>query len=162
MSTLFVNNLNTASGNTITVGSGKSLDASQGLTPPAGFCLQVVDSGLTTGTTTINAGNSEGLATLNLVKKATNSTFIIQVQAAIVRPATSGWHRLGATATGGFSFVQDVKDDNSWATQTIQIKTDSISGAIGDTITFNSYNSNATGQNDQVKNIRINVMEFAR
>jgi len=129
---------------------------------PVGAALQVVDSGLSSGTTTINAGSSESIASLNLVKKATNSTFIIQVQAAIVRLATSGWHRLGVTATGGFSSVQDVKDDNSWATQTILIKTDSISGNIGDTITFNSYNSNATGQNDQVRNVRVTVMEFAR
>ena len=129
---------------------------------PVGAALQVVDSGLSSGTTTINASSNESIASLNLVKKATNSTFIIQVQATIVRPATSGWHRLGVTATGGFSSVQDVKDDNSWATQTILIKTDSISGNIGDTITFNSYNTNTAGHNDQIRNVRVTVMEFAR
>ena len=40
MSTLFVNNLNTASGSTITVASGKALDASNGFTPPAGHLVQ--------------------------------------------------------------------------------------------------------------------------
>lgn len=41
MSTLFVNNLTTASGSSITLGSGKTLDASAGtLTPSAGYLIQ--------------------------------------------------------------------------------------------------------------------------
>ena len=162
MSTLSVNTITAETGNTVSLASGKTLNASQGFTPPVGFVLQIVDSGLTTGETTINAGNASGLASVSLVKKSTNSRFIIQVQAAVTRPSSSGWHRLGATATGGFSSVQDLKDSTTWHTQNILIKTDSISGAIGSTITFSSYHSNATSQNDATKNIRITVTELAQ
>jgi hypothetical protein len=162
MSTLSVNTITAETGNTVSIASGKTLDASQGFTPPVGHVLQIVDSGLTTTNTTINAGNASGLASVSLVKKSTNSRFIIQVQSAVTRPGTSGWFRMGATATGGFSFVQDLKDATTWHTQNILIKTDSISGAIGDTITFNSYHSNATSQNDAVKNVRVTVTELAQ
>jgi hypothetical protein len=162
MSTLSVNTITAETGNTVSLASGKTLDASQGFVPPAGHVLQIVDSSLTTATTTVNAGNVGGLATVSLFKKSTNSRFIIQIQAAITRPSSSGWHRMGVTATGGFSSVQDLKDADKWHTQTILIKTDSISGAIGDTITFSSYHSNAVAQNDAVKNIRVTVTELAQ
>ena len=161
MSTLSVNTITAETGNTVSIASGKTLDASQGFVPPVGHVLQIVNSGLVTSTTTINAGNAS-VASVNLVKKSTNSRFIIQVQAAVTRPSSSGWHRMGATATGGFSSVQDLKDSTTWHTQNVLIKTDSISGAIGDTITFSSYNSNAVGQNDAIKNVQITVTELAQ
>tara|TARA_E500000178_G_scaffold346964_1_gene399439 strand:+ start:1042 stop:1599 length:558 start_codon:yes stop_codon:yes gene_type:complete len=41
-STLKINNLDSATGSTITVASGKTLDASNGFTPPSGHVVQVV------------------------------------------------------------------------------------------------------------------------
>ena len=58
MSTLFVNNLNTASGSTITVASGKTLDASNGFTPPAGHVVQVVHQSADTSGNKVTTSSS--------------------------------------------------------------------------------------------------------
>ena len=85
-STLKINNLDTATGTTITVASGKTLDASNGFTPPSGHIVQVVHSKragsagrltFTTGSQTTFA-NADGMS-LNITPASTSSTMLIRL-----------------------------------------------------------------------------------
>ena len=78
MSTLFVNNIDTATGSTVTLASGKTLtgvvNASSGFTPPAGHVVQVVHQSADT------SGNSVS---------TTSSTFSTAFQASITPTSAS-------------------------------------------------------------------------
>ena len=84
-STLKINNLDTASGSTITVASGKTLDASNGFTPPAGhvvqtkFIQQFVNASATTFTVTgaIGGGGLFGGSQGNRTYNQAGSTITI-------------------------------------------------------------------------------------
>lgn len=58
MSTLAVNTIQAETGTTVTVASGHALDASNGLTTPAGHIIQSVYSPMTFGRVTVNNGSS--------------------------------------------------------------------------------------------------------
>jgi hypothetical protein len=80
MSTLFVNNLNTATGTTVTLASGKTLDTSGGtLIPSANQIIQVFEVQFTneTSTTSSTFGDING-ATISFAPKYSNSKLIFQ------------------------------------------------------------------------------------
>jgi hypothetical protein len=80
MSTLFVNNLNTATGTTVTLASGKTLDTSGGtLIPSANQIIQVfeVEFANETSTTSSTFGDISG-ATISFAPKYSNSKLIFQ------------------------------------------------------------------------------------
>jgi len=111
-------------------------------------------------TVTVNGGIATG-ATVTLNRLDANSNFIIIVAAAVVRPTTSGWHSIGYNVNGGTDVLYNVKDDNSWATQTVTFEETSLTNAVGASLTFNARNHTNTAQNDQFKNSSILVMEVA-
>lgn len=79
MSTLAVNTIQAETGSTVTVASGHSLDASNGLTTPAGHIIQTVHSVMTSGRVTVNNGSSF-VATghsISITPKSANSTLHI-------------------------------------------------------------------------------------
>ena len=80
MSTLFVNNLNTASGTTMALASGKTLDTSAGtLVPSANQIIQCFEVDFTTETATTSAtfGDING-ATISFAPKYSNSKLVFQ------------------------------------------------------------------------------------
>ena len=80
MSTLFVNNLNTASGSTITIPTGKTLKATDTPIVGAGNIIQVVKStGAIYGTTTSTSFVATNLS-VNITPKFNNSIIRIDVQ----------------------------------------------------------------------------------
>ena len=79
MSTLFVNNLNTASGTSIALASGKTLDASAGvLTPSAGQIVQIATNTITQGTFQTTSGTFTDVTGwfVNITPKFNNSKII--------------------------------------------------------------------------------------
>lgn len=119
-----------------------------------------VKRGFSGSTVTVNASTATG-ASVTLNRLDANSNFIIIVAAAVVRPSTSGWHSMGYNVNGGTDVLYNVKDDNSWATQTITLEETSLTNAVGASLTFNARNQTTVAQNDQFKNSSILVMEIA-
>ena len=111
-------------------------------------------------TVTVNASAGTG-ASVTLNRLGANSNFIIIVAAAVIRPATSGWHNMGYNVNGSGQVLENVKDDNSWATQTITFLETSLTNPVGASLTFNAINHTSVAQNDQFKNSSILVMEVA-
>ena len=85
MSTLAVNTITAETGNTVSLASGKTLDASQGFTPPAGHVVQVVHLADTTRTRAATSSTSYVATDVfnSITPKFSNSKFI-------VRAATTG------------------------------------------------------------------------
>ena len=86
MSTLAVNTITAETGNTVSLASGKTLNASQGLTTPTGHIIQVVHSkraaasgrlSFTTGSPSTFA-NALGMS-LNITPASTSSTVLIKL-----------------------------------------------------------------------------------
>lgn len=148
-----------ANANKVIIPSGHTLDASNGFISPNGYILQV-KRGFNTNTVTVNASTGTG-ASVTLNRLDASSNFVIIVAAAIVRPATSGWHSMGYNVNSGTDVLYNVKDDNSWATQTITLEETSLTNAVGASLTFNARNHTSVSQNDQFKNSSILVMEVA-
>ena len=164
MSTLQVENLigptSGSNANKVIIPSGQTLEINS-WTPPTGTVLQFVQADNYNGVeTTINASNATVIS-VNLTRLSANSKFCIMVQAAINRPSTSGWHRMGYKI-GSSTIVADVKDSTTWHTQSQLFDNESLTNTVGSTMQFYSYNSNATSQNDTVKNLSIAVWEIAQ
>ena len=80
MSTLFVNNIDTATGSTVTLASGKTLDASGGtLIPSANQIIQVFEVEFTNETSTTSSSFSDvNGGSLTFAPKYSNSKLIFQ------------------------------------------------------------------------------------
>ena len=126
---------------------------------PAGSVLQV-KRGSNNTTVTVNASTASG-ATATLNRLDANSFFIIMVQAAVVRPGTSGWHSMGYKVNSGSDNLSNAKDDNSWVSMALTFKEDGLTDAVGASLTFTARHQTAVAQNDQFKNSVIVVMEIA-
>ena len=111
-------------------------------------------------TVTVNASAGTG-ASVTLNRLDANSNFIIIVAAAVVRPSTSGWFNLGYNVNGSGQILENAKDDNSWATQTLTFLETSLTNPVGASLTFNAIGHTSMTQNDQFKNSSILVMEVA-
>ena len=68
---------------------------------------------------------------------------------------------MGYNVNGSGQVLENVKDDNSWATQTITFLETSLTNPVGASLTFNAINHTSVAQNDQFKNSSILVMEVA-
>ena len=121
-STLKINNLDTASGSTITVASGKTLDASNGFTPPAGHVIQTkfiqqnVNAGATTFTVTgaIGGGGLFGASQGNRTYNQTGSTITItpsSTSSKLVVYATLHWTYFASVATTAHGFIVSLNDN---------------------------------------------------
>jgi len=156
MSTLKVENLtgitSGANANKVIVPSGQTLIA-------PGHVLQV-KRGFTGSTITVNAATASG-ASVTLNRIDANSNFIVTVQAAVVRPGTSGWHSMGYKVNSGSDVLDNAKDDNSWVTMALTFEETSLTDAVGASLTFTARHQTAVAQNDQFKNSVIVVMEIA-
>ena len=163
MSTLHVENLiglsSGGNANKIIVPSGQTLDASNGFISPNGYVLQV-KRGFDGSTVTVNNAETSG-ASVTLNRLDASSNFIITVQAAVVRPATSGWHSMGYKVNSGSSVLYNAKDDNSWVTMALTFEETSLTDAVGASLTFTARQQTSVAQNDQFKNSVIVVMEIA-
>ena len=148
-----------ANANKVLIPSGHTLDASNGFISPNGYILQV-KRGFNTNTVTVNASTGTG-ASVTLNRLDASSNFVIIVAAAVVRPATSGWHSMGYNVNGGTDVLYNAKDATSWVTQTLTFEETSLTNAVGASLTFNARNHTSVGQNDQFKNSSILVMEVA-
>ena len=93
MSTLAVNTITAETGNTVSLASGKSLDASQGFTAPAGHVIQYVKSpSILTGGITTNSNNPTEISTglrVTITPKSTSSTIIWMMMGNFVTATTS-------------------------------------------------------------------------
>ena len=120
MSTLFVNNLSTASGTNITLASGKQLDATAGtFVPPAGHIVQIV----THRHGDLPQHNSTSFVELSSNYRATitpkyaNSKILINATVN-VNPSCAVntiflWKLMRSTAGGSFADLADVTDGNT-------------------------------------------------
>ena len=86
MSTLSVNTITAETGNTVSLASGKTLNASQGLTTPTGHIIQVVHSkrAAASGRLTFTTGSPSTFAnalgmSLNITPASTSSTMLIRL-----------------------------------------------------------------------------------
>lgn len=149
-----------ADANKVIIPSGQTLEINS-WTPPTGTVLQFVQADNYNGVeTTVNATNTTVIS-VSLTRLSANSKFCIMVQAAINRPSSSGWHRMGYKI-GSSTIVADVKDATAWHTQSQLFDNESLTDVVGSTMQFYSYNSNAVSQNDRVKNLSIAVWEIAQ
>ena len=130
---------------------------------PAGYVIQTVAvTDFTSSETTLNA-NSTSLVNIDVTRKVAGSAFLVRYECVIVRAATSNWHYLGYNIGGSNIAEVKTKDDNSWHTmgKTFALNT-SVSGDVGATINFASYNLNGASHNDQIKMPNLIVMEIAQ
>jgi hypothetical protein len=85
MSTLSVNTITAETGNTVSLASGKTLDASQGFVPPAGHVIQTLTdvSVITESTTTKASDNSFANSSLSITitPKSASSKIIVNAVA---------------------------------------------------------------------------------
>jgi hypothetical protein len=83
MSTLSVNTITAETGNTVSLASGKTLDASQGFVPPAGHVIQTLTdvSVITESTTTKASDNSFANTSLSITITPTSTSSKIIVNA---------------------------------------------------------------------------------
>ena len=119
-------------------------------------------SDFTSSETTIN-NTSTSLVNVNFTRKVAGSAFLVRYDCVIVRAATSNWHYLGYNIGGSNIASIKTKDDNSWHTmsKTFALNT-SVSGDVGATINFASYNLNGASHNDQIFMPNLIVMEIAQ
>jgi hypothetical protein len=73
MSTLSVNTITAETGNTVSLASGKTLNASQGFTPPAGHVIQTVTTGTIARSTITAASWTDSAYTLSITPTSTSS-----------------------------------------------------------------------------------------
>ena len=120
MSTLFVNNLSTASGTNITLASGKQLDATAGtFVPPAGHIVQIV----THRHGDLPQHNSQSFVELSsnyratITPKYSNSKILINATVNVNPSCASNtiflWKLMRSTAGGSFADLADITDGNS-------------------------------------------------
>lgn len=106
MSTLFVNNLNTASGTSIALASGKTLDASAGtLTPSAGQIVQYQNRNSITNGFTTSSSTFVDLTDYYVDITPTSATNLLRFHATI-------WH-LPTGTSSAYSRYQIVDSNNS-------------------------------------------------
>jgi hypothetical protein len=80
MSTLSVNTITAETGNTVSLASGKTLDASQGFNPPAGHVIQVLQD---TATSIVSLGGASWIDTglsINITPKYSNSKILVMLK----------------------------------------------------------------------------------
>ena len=96
MSTLFVNNLNTASGSTITVPSGKTLDISAGtLAPSSGQIVQYVvrDYTMNFGTFTSNSNTAMTDVYVDITPKSASNKIVWYTQFVFKNDSNGGYSK---------------------------------------------------------------------
>ena len=163
MSTLFVNNLNTASGTTITVPSGKSLIA-PGMVLQSQYVTNT-DQGVSnvSGQTslTINNATTRGTLSTTFARKDANSFFLVECGVTAYRPATTGELRIGYRVNSGSDVLAYVQDNVSWVANTKTYK-DTTSGSAGDSMTFESVYQNTAATNNALRFIYMSILEIAQ
>jgi len=92
MSTLSVNTITAETGNTVSLASGKTLNASQGFVPPAGHVIQTLTdvSVITESTTSKASDNSFANSSLSITITPTSTSSKIVVNAVVSTGASSG------------------------------------------------------------------------
>jgi len=171
MSTLFVNNLNTASGTTITVPTGKTLVGTDtgSITAP-GMVLQSqyvtnTDNGVSNiagqQSLTINNAITRGTLTTTFARKDANSFFLVECGVTSYRPTTVGELRIGYRVNSGSDVLAYVQDNVSWVANTKTYK-DTTSGSAGDSMTFESVYQNTAATNNALRFIYMNILEIAQ
>tara|TARA_B100000941_G_scaffold209882_1_gene153622 strand:+ start:474 stop:1010 length:537 start_codon:yes stop_codon:yes gene_type:complete len=178
MSTLFVNNLNTASGTDITVASGKTIKA-------PGMIVQV-QSGQTdtqfTKSSSLATFSDVGLA-VTITPKFSNSKIFVMATgngyaaAGADNPLHKIIRTVGGTATSiaatdymfysghgdgtGGAYVQSVMD-TAQSTAAHEYKIQIRSDSSGGTVYFNVNDTNNQGVSDEAQRSTIMVMEIAQ
>ena len=187
MSTLFVNNLNTASGSTITIPTGKQLVGTDINSIKAPGMIVQVQSGQVTVQTTLSSSQSTqtdvGLS-VTITPKYSNSKIYVMATGNSYAASNSDnpLHRIVRTVSGtatsiaatdyisyrggggggtGTSYVQSVMDSaQSTAAHEykIQIRSDTGSG----TVYFNVNDTNNQGTTEEAQRSTIMVMEIVQ
>jgi len=129
---------------------------------PGHVVQTVAVTDFTSSETTLN-NNSTSLVNIDVTRKVAGSAFLVRYECVIVRAATSSWHYMGYNIGGSNIAEVKTKDDNSWHTmsKTFALNT-SVSGDVGATINFASYNRNGASHNDQIFMPNLIVMEIAQ
>ena len=176
MSTLFVNNLNTASGTTITVPTGKTLVGTDtgSITAP-GMVLQVqytthpndqnVSNISSQASLNVNNAITRGTCSTSFTRKDANSFFLVECGFTAYRPTTSGELRIGYRLNVGGSTGSDVlayvQDNVNWVASQKHFK-DTTSGSAGDTVEFQSVYQNTAATTNAIRHVYMNVLEIAQ
>ena len=171
-STLKINNLDTASGTTITVPTGKTLVGTDtgSITAP-GMILQAqytthpndhnVSNVSSQTSVNINNATIRGTCSTSFTRKDANSFFLIEVGVTAYRPTTAGELRIGYRIGSGSDVVSYVQDNVSWSSNTKTFK-DTTSGSAGDALTFESVFTNTGATTNALRHVYMNVMEIAQ
>ena len=108
MSTLSVNTITAETGNTVSLASGKTLNASQGFTPPAGHVTQALESNTATSFTTTSTTAAATSCTINITPTSTNSKMFVTCQwnANLSGAASDGLQTSIHRRVGSGSFTQ--------------------------------------------------------
>ena len=158
MSTLFVNNLNTASGSTITVPTGKKLVVTDGggVTAP-GMVVQVQQStasanlntastsyvqGPTTSTFTMKDSSNKVLVTFNVLIKTTTSGTYNGARIALYRGDVAS----GTKITSGTEPQLLSYSDEIWAWQTLQFLDTPGASSVTYSLGINRHSSASSAQ----------------
>ena len=169
MSTLFVNNLNTASGTTITIPTGKTLvGTDSGSVKAPGTVIQVVYNTPASGQTmtnvssqssiTLNASTARGTATCSVTRKDANSFFIVRLGFTSARASTAGEIRCGYRIGSGSDVLAYCKDGTSWERSDPEFQ-DTTTGAVGDVLSFQSVLSTTGSANSYFRHVMLSVTE---
>jgi hypothetical protein len=110
-----------------------------------------------------NAGANVG-PSLTINRISADSYFLITVSALIARATNGGWGYLGYTSSfagGSTNLVETgrVADNASSVRYTVQFG-NSTSGSAGDAVVVQGRYVNSVAQNDDVRQVTINIMEY--
>ena len=110
-----------------------------------------------------NTGANVG-PSLTINRLSADSYFLITVSALIARATNGGWGYLGYTSSfagGSTNLVESgrVADNASSVRYTVQFG-NSTSGSVGDAVVVQGRYVNSAAQNDDVRQVTINIMEY--
>ena len=143
MSTLSVNTITAETGNTVSLASGKTLDASQGFTPPAGHVIQFV-SNQSTSSYTSSGGESSfsNVLAQSITPTSASSKIKITICGVYYVNNTDSYinHRFRVLRDGaGLSDYNGAQD--SGTAQYLQYRTSAVNNHIPTPLNFTWINS---------------------
>ena len=111
---------------------------------------------------TINNATTRGTTTITFTRKALNSVFRVNVGCTWYRPATTGLLKGGYRLNSGTDIVTYIGDGNGvWVRSNAEFE-DTTTGAIGESLTFETVFTNTASTNNAVRHIAMSVMEIAK
>ena len=165
MSTLAVNTIQAKTGSTVTVASGHSLDASNGLATPAGHIIQVVEGEYNTQTDISSQSYTDSGLSVTITPKFSSSKVYVITN---VHTFINGVGLIGVKIVRGSTSILETQGASGYADNSSDIvsmtKLDSPSTTSATTykVQVNHNSASGTLRINQVGGSRITVMEIAQ